>query len=84
MARTTIRDGPPMRSPDPEYHVERARMELDAAYRATRAEAAAAHLRLCSLHMERARALPPEERGTRTELEWIERCGPLHGACLTA
>ena len=59
-------------------------MELDAAYRATRAEAAAAHPRLCSLHMEKARALPPQEPGTRTELEWIERCGPLHGACLTA
>ena len=42
---------------DREYHVQRARAELDWAYRAERREAAEAHLRLSSLHMERVRLL---------------------------
>lgn len=42
------------------YHVERARAELDAAYRAERAEIAAIHLKLCALHMERAGTSIPD------------------------
>lgn len=41
---------------DREYHTQRARIELDMAYRAERSEVANAHLRLSSLHMERARS----------------------------
>jgi hypothetical protein len=40
---------------DEEYHTARARAELDMAYRAERAEVVEAHLRLSSLHMQRAR-----------------------------
>jgi hypothetical protein len=61
---------------DRDYHVERTRMELDAAYRAVGSGAAAAHLRLCSMHMARARSLP--DPATPPELEWIERCRPFH------
>jgi hypothetical protein len=42
------------------YHVERARAELDAAYRAERADIAAIHLKLCALHMERAGTSMPD------------------------
>jgi hypothetical protein len=50
------------------YHTERARAELDMAYRAERQDVASAHLLLSSLHMRRARAaaepaasaLPPQ------------------------
>lgn len=41
-----------MHHEDREYHVERAGVELDLAYRAVRPEAADAHLRLSSLHMK--------------------------------
>lgn len=39
-------------NPDREYHMERARSELDCAYRAEAQRAAEAHLRLSALHME--------------------------------
>lgn len=42
---------------DAQYHVERARAELDLAYRAEEHAAAQAHMRLSALHMERARIL---------------------------
>jgi hypothetical protein len=42
---------------DREYHVERARCELDWAYRAERDTVAEAHLRLSALHMQRLREL---------------------------
>jgi hypothetical protein len=45
---------------DQDYHVERARQEFDAAYRAERLDIAAIHLRLSALHMERARVAPAE------------------------
>jgi hypothetical protein len=38
-----------------DYHVRRARAELDAAYRATTATVAEAHLRLSVLHMRKLR-----------------------------
>ena len=69
---------------DREYHVERARAELDAAYRAAGSEAAEAHLRLCSMHMARARMLPARASPSPPELEWIESCRPLHERCLAA
>jgi len=68
---------------DREYHVERARAELDAAYRAAGSEAAQAHLRLCSMHMARARTLPVQASSAPPELEWIEICRPLHEKCLS-
>ncbi|HEY1604994.1 MAG TPA: hypothetical protein VGF77_05295 [Allosphingosinicella sp.] len=61
------------------YHVERARVELDAAYRAGQAEVAAAHLRLCALHMNRARETSPRPV---KELEWLEGLAPLHERAL--
>lgn len=39
--------------PDREYHLERAREELDQAYRADVQRAAEAHFKLSALHMER-------------------------------
>lgn len=42
--------------PDYDYHIERARAELDCAYRAPDHAAAAAHMTLSALHMDRARA----------------------------
>ncbi|HEX8192037.1 MAG TPA: hypothetical protein VF552_03990 [Allosphingosinicella sp.] len=42
---------------DRNYHMERARFELDWAYRAERDAAAQAHLRLSALHMQRLRDL---------------------------
>lgn len=69
---------------DREYHIERARAELDAAYRAEGSDAAEAHFRLCSMHM--AQAVTLLERGAERlpELEWIDSCRPLHERCLTA
>ena len=43
-------------SSDYDYHTQRARTELDMAYRAERQDVASAHLRLSSLHMQRARS----------------------------
>ena len=59
------------------YHVERARAELDAAYRAEKMEVAAAHLRLCSFHMRKARETLSRPMPAR-ELDWIEGLAPLH------
>ncbi len=41
--------------PIAQYHIERARAELDLAYRAEQRCAAEAHMRLSALHMEQAR-----------------------------
>ena len=41
--------------PDYNYHVERARAEMDSAYQASNPLAAAAHMKLSALHMARAR-----------------------------
>ena len=41
--------------PDAQYHIDRARAELDLAYRAEQRSAAEAHMRLSALHMDRAR-----------------------------
>ncbi|HEY0012937.1 MAG TPA: hypothetical protein VGB79_08810 [Allosphingosinicella sp.] len=46
-----------MRIEDKDYHMERARSELDWAYRPERETVAEAHLRLSSLHMQRLRDL---------------------------
>ena len=42
---------------DSEYHTQRARAELDWAYRAENRFAAEAHMRLSAMHMERMRQL---------------------------
>ncbi len=39
---------------DSTYHLERARTELDLAYRAEQSAAASAHMRLSALHMKKA------------------------------
>ena len=62
---------------DHRYHTERARAELDAAYRAECSDAAAAHLRLCSFHMHRAREALSRPEPAK-ELEWLEGFAPLH------
>jgi hypothetical protein len=46
-----------MRAEDRDYHMERARSELDWAYRAEGEAVAEAHLRLSALHMQRLRDL---------------------------
>ena len=70
-----------MSGPDErDYHIARARAELDAAYRAERSEVAAAHLKLCALHMRRAQGDPGPARAV--EIDRLERCAPLHGAAL--
>lgn len=65
---------------DRDYHVARARAELDAAYRAEQSDVAAVHFRLCALHMRRAQG----DRGPASplELDWLERFAPLHRAGL--
>ena len=45
----------PNGNPNVQYHIDRARAELDLAYRAEKASAAEAHMRLSALHMEQAR-----------------------------
>jgi hypothetical protein len=45
------------------YHQERARVELDLSYRAGHRAAAAAHLRLAGLHLQRAQASADEFAG---------------------
>jgi hypothetical protein len=65
------------------YHVERARAELDAGYRAAVPEAAAAHLGYCALHIVRARTAAGQEEAARLrEIEWIDRLRPLHEKAL--
>ena len=63
-------------SEDKDFHVARARAELDAAYRAERSDVVTAHLKLSALHMRRAQQLA--EAGREMEIAWIERCAPLH------
>jgi len=48
---------------DREYHTERAREELDSAYRAESSVAADAHMKLSSLHMQRLQALGEDVKG---------------------
>ena len=61
-----------------EWHVVRARAELDAAYGATTAEGAAAHLKLSALHPERARTpLGPVTGPAAVELDWLDRWRPV-------
>ena len=69
------------RDQDHAFHVERARTELDAAYRARSAKAAATHLRLSALHMRRARASSPRPPAVK-ELQWLEDLAPLHELAL--
>ena len=70
-----------MRDDDHFYHTERARAELDAAYRADAPDVAAAHLRLCSLHMQKAREASRRPALVK-ELEWLEQFAPLHERAL--
>jgi len=52
-----------MPTEDRDYHIDRARAELDRAYRTDNFAAASAHFRLASLHMKRVQdALPTAER----------------------
>ena len=46
-----------MSGDDRSWHIDRARQEFDAAFRADRLDIAAIHIRLSALHMARARAL---------------------------
>ena len=52
-----LQNAPGSGTDDADYHVTRARVELDQAYRAEPRAAAEAHMRLYSLHMERARSV---------------------------
>ena len=61
---------------DKDYHVVRARAELDAAYRAESSAVAAVHLKLAAIHMRRAQLFSEVRR--EAEMVWIERCAPLH------
>ena len=80
MGAEQMRIGPDER----EYHVERARAELDAGYRATGSQAAASHLQLCSLHMARARLRQGTEGfDAPPELRWLDACSALHERALS-
>jgi hypothetical protein len=46
------------------YHRERARAELDQAYRAEHHSAAHAHMQLAGLHMERLKHIPEGSSGS--------------------
>jgi len=46
------------------YHRERARAELDQAYRAEHHSAAHAHMQLAGLHMERLKHIPEASSGS--------------------
>jgi hypothetical protein len=66
------------------WHVERARAELDAAYRAAGSREAAIHLKLCSLHLEQAGWQRPPSAGAGMERDWMGRCRPLHERALAS
>jgi hypothetical protein len=67
------------------WHIERARAELDAAYRAAGSREAAIHFKLCSLHMERAGwSRAPAAAAAALEVDWIRRCRPLHEQALAS
>ena len=51
-----------------DYHVRRARAELDAAYRASSATVAEAHLRLSVLHMRKLRECDAAAQPAEVEL----------------
>jgi hypothetical protein len=57
-----------------------ARAELDTACRAENRDVATAHLKLFSLHMQRAGEMdpPPLRPPAAVELDWLQRCAPLH------
>lgn len=66
------------------YHAARARDELEAAYRAERSAIVAIRLKLCALHIRRARsALRGLPHGAPGELDWLERSASFHEKCLT-
>ncbi|HEY0147711.1 MAG TPA: hypothetical protein VGB70_01775 [Allosphingosinicella sp.] len=67
-------------APDRSWHIERARAELDAGYRAAGGREAAIHLKLCALHMERAGW--QRRPSAQLEADWMRRCSPLHVAVL--
>jgi hypothetical protein len=50
---------------DYQYHVERARTEMDRAYQARLPVAAAAHMKLSALHMAQARLAVSSEQGSQ-------------------
>ncbi|MGZ8998675.1 MAG: hypothetical protein ACXW2T_07465 [Allosphingosinicella sp.] len=65
------------------YHSARARDELEAAYRAERPQVAAIRLKLCALHIRRARsALRRSANAPAWELDWIEHSLSCHEKCL--
>ena len=62
-----LQSGPIGDTDEADYHVTRARAELDQAYRAEPRVAAEAHMRLSLLHMERARSATVRMRVTEVE-----------------
>jgi hypothetical protein len=63
--------------------VMRARAELDAAYRATATDSAAAHFRLFVLHLELARKhRVATETPAVEEFRWLDQCAPMHERCV--
>ena len=63
-----------METKDQEYHLRRARQELDLGYRADGRMAAAAHMRLAALHMASAQpgadqSGPEDDRGGTRSLQ---------------
>jgi hypothetical protein len=65
------------------YHAARARDELEAAYRAERPAIAAIRLKLCALHIRRARQASQRVANVPArELDWLERSAAYHRKCL--
>lgn len=61
-----------------EYHVRRAREELDLAYRSERRAVSTAHLQLSALHMAELRALTNPDAPMRAAMPAPSSCASLN------
>lgn len=67
------------------YHVARARVELDIAYRTEKQEASERHMQLCTLHLREARLhRAPLAGPAAREYGWLEDLAHFHSKCLGA
>ncbi len=68
---------------DRQYHVARARAELDSAYRTATPEASERHMQLCTVHLRRARLhRAPLAGSAAREYDWLQHLAHFHARCL--
>jgi hypothetical protein len=65
-------------SDEQEFHMARARQELDLGYRSENGRAATAHLRLAALHMSRLESREPDQVAPRLEGPRVTIYAPIH------